>query len=40
VKGDLQIKIPDGVSDEVAAALGVGTSTVVSIPCGEVAGYC
>jgi NADPH:quinone reductase-like Zn-dependent oxidoreductase len=31
VKGDLQIKIPDNVSDEQAATLGVGISTVVSL---------
>lgn len=31
-KGDLQIKIPDNVSFEEAATLGVGVSTVVSCP--------
>lgn len=30
VKGDLQIKIQDTLSDEEAASLGVGISTVVS----------
>lgn len=30
VKGDLQIKTPDNLSDEEAATLGVGVSTVVS----------
>jgi NADPH:quinone reductase-like Zn-dependent oxidoreductase len=31
-KGDLQIKIPDNLSDEDAATLGVGISTVVCTP--------
>jgi NADPH:quinone reductase-like Zn-dependent oxidoreductase len=31
VKGDLQIRIPDNMSDEEAATLGVGISTVVSL---------
>lgn len=31
VKGDLQIKTPDNLSDEEAATLGVGVSTVVSV---------
>lgn len=31
VKGDLQIKIPDNLSFEEAATLGVGVSTVVSL---------
>lgn len=30
VKGDVQIKIPDNLTDEEAATLGVGVSTVVS----------
>lgn len=30
VKGDLQIKIPDNLSDEEAATLGIGITTVVS----------
>ena len=30
VKGDLAIKIPDNISNEQAASLGVGISTVVS----------
>lgn len=32
VKGDVQIKIPDTLRDEEAATLGVGISTVVSLP--------
>jgi NADPH:quinone reductase-like Zn-dependent oxidoreductase len=32
VKGDVQIKIPDNVSDEDAATLGVSISTVVGAP--------
>lgn len=32
VKGDLQIKIPDNLTDEEAATLGVGVSTVVCPP--------
>ena len=31
VKGDLQIKTPDNLSDEEAATLGVGVSTVVRL---------
>jgi len=31
VKGDVQIKTPDNLSDEEAATLGVGISTVVSL---------
>lgn len=30
VKGDLQIPIPDNVSDEEAATLGISVTTVVS----------
>jgi NADPH:quinone reductase-like Zn-dependent oxidoreductase len=36
VKGDLQIKVPEGMSDEEAAGLGIGITTVVSfssLPC-------
>jgi NADPH:quinone reductase-like Zn-dependent oxidoreductase len=32
VKADLQIKIPDNLTDEEAATLGVGIATVVSLP--------
>ncbi len=31
-KGDLQIKTPDNLTDEEAATLGVGVSTVVCLP--------
>lgn len=32
VKGDLAIKIPEGLTDEEAAGLGIGITTVVSQP--------